>query len=513
MKAEKISKEKKSHTIQPKQNSQKKQPLAKEYTNWSKPIKKKYIYSATTQRKGTNEINSDDYKFFHDFLVRKAALLIWQQKGSPQNQDKEKQDEDYYKALDIVNKELDNEIKLEAYYIWEKAGKKNDQADTGKSYYEALKKIIANKCLSTTDPSKHPETAGFIIKMEELGCFKQYASEIWEILLKGIAKQEQQNKMAVYKNPKDNGKIIYTSDLDRIRNDNTFYHELGEKISQYLEIETGADNKKKLALWTGGYDLSAYAESQGCKTLETTKFGKVLDSFYLSSNWNLIGPLWNIISETFVEKFVKSQNVNKEVHVYIRAYDPASVLIRQEIDQIYLDSEIPIFWHCIGSQSDASQYQEIDINGDLNVQSQSAPREDECLLRLMKYYEKNSNLKGGKVMKEKFEQVLTLDFLGVKENIALYRYNKKIQKLAYYQWELASCPDGNNSEYYYTAQKKVQEYINIKSMSMEKGIIEQALQIWEAKKSPQNQSKEDKSSDWNIASLIVVCNENDFLKL
>lgn len=545
MKTEQAYKEKKSHTIQPMQNNRKiaksvdselktfatrPSPLMQLVNSLRAQTQKptslmstlhKYVYSAIVQKKGTSEINADDYNFFKDYLVKKAAYYIWQQKGALPNQDKEEQDKDYHTALSIVEKELQGEIKQAAYYQWEKAGKPNDPTKTDKFYYEALHKVIADKCLSTTEPAEHPETKGFILKMEDIGCPTQLASEIWQIILNGIEEQKTQNTKAVYKDPQDNGKLIYTSDLDRIRNQNKFYVQLGEKISQYLSIEADKiTNSKKLALWTGGYDLSNFAESQGCKTLETTQFGKVLDSFYLSNNWNLIGPLWNIISETFVKTFIDDPYADKEVHVFIRAYDPASVLIRQEIDQIYSNPKIPVYWHCIGTP-DKSTYQEIDENGDLTNTQNPVMREDVCLLRLMKYYEKqeqqktagSESLKGGEVMRSKFENVLTLDFLGVKGSIALYRYHKKIQELAYYNWEQAGQPKNNDKEYYYAAQKKVEQYIDTKSMSMGKEIKEQAYLIWEAKPNHSTQSKQDELSDWNIAKLIVVCNNDEFLKI
>lgn len=461
------------------------------------------------QKKNVSKIDAEDYKFFEDFLIKRVAYFMY--KENPNNNDADK---NYFEAEKIVRQQLEEEAKIAAYYKWKSDGEQQnqDQEIMDEQYFDALKSTIARHVLSTTEFSNHPETAKFISGMKSIGISEDEAKDIWRLILNGVKEQESQNKKAVYYD-QDKKKSIFTSDLDVIRNQNKYYRELKEKIKHLLSVDIDANtNKQKLALWTGGYDLSDYAEKQGCKTLETTKLGKVIDNIYISDKWPLIGPLWNIISETFVEEFTNSAYQDKEVHVYIRAYDPASVLVRQEIDQI--DPKIPIFWHCIGTQ-DNHDYMEIDNDGILSKTEKPARREDECLMRLWKFYRKKekqgNKMKGGDVMVDKFKEVLNIDYYGMKESIAAKRYNEKILEQAYYLSEREKTNPADNVSIYFRVKEKVDEFIHKKSINYIDKIKKEAYRIWQRMGAHQNQSKDEQNKDWEAASIITVCNTDEFL--
>lgn len=283
------------------------------------------------------------------------------------------------------------------------------------------------EALKTIDPKIHPETKSFIEKLIEIGFSESESLDIWNHLLKGKKKQIEANKRArVLVSPqsiqeeiygvKEEG-FFYTSDNDVIRNNNPEYREVARKVKSKLDVHNSG---KKLALWSGGYDLSAYASSQNYTTLEESQFGKILDNFYISHDWRLIGPLWNIISGQFVEKYIEDGGV--EFHVFIRAYDPASVLVRQEVDQIYKaaqSKELKVFWHCIVSkrEEENNSYYEIDEEGKLSDSPKPALSETECLKRLMNYYERNKSERAFQVMTNTFKSVLASDFKQVYEHM------------------------------------------------------------------------------------------------
>ena len=464
------------------------------------------VISRIVQKKDISKMDAQDYKVFEGFLIKQVAYFIFHNTG---NSDA---DANYFNAEKIVRQKMDKEAKIRAYLKWEKdGGGQQYPKQMDEQYFDALKQTIASYVLTSTDPSSHPETAQFILAMKSVGILENEAMEIWNLILKGIKEQETQNAKAILYD--QNQKPIFTSDLDVIRNQNVYYRQLKDKIKPLLMVDIDHyTNKQKLALWTGGYDLSSYAETQGCKTLETTKFGKVIDNIYMSNKWPLIGPLWNIISETFVEEFTNSTHQNKEVHIYIRAYDPASVLVRQEIDQI--DPKIPMFWHCIGSQ-DNHNYMEIDNRGNLSTVASPARREDECLMRLWKFYrmneKANKRMKGGDVMVKKFKEVLDIDYHEMKESIAVKRYNEKILEQAYFLSEDKSTSSFDDNARYFRAKNSVDDFIHKESTKYENKIRKEAYRIWKRNGAHQNQPEAEQRKDWEASSIIIVCNTDNFL--
>jgi len=84
--------------------------------------------------------------------------------------------------------------------------------------------------------------------------------------------------------------------------------------------------KGKAALWSGGIDLSDYAVSKGLTTLEAQKFYEATKGLKLYEDKSAVYECWKALSRKFVEQF------DGVVHVYMREWDPQSVLVTTELE-------------------------------------------------------------------------------------------------------------------------------------------------------------------------------------
>ncbi len=433
------------------------------------------FYGQTIQMKNVNDLKVEDFSdyFFDESKYKDCAYKQWVSEGSIPNLPKTENDRIYFEAQ---RKEQERQIK---------------------------------EALASTDKSTHPETQRFLAELKNLQFTDNEADEIWSQLLLGIDKQKSQNDVARLNTNTPELKAIYgttedylfTSDLDVIRNQNEYYEKVAELVKGKMVVEKG----KKLALWSGGYDLSSYASRRGYVTLEESKFGKVLDSFYLCDKWNLIGPLWNIISKTFVSQYI--ENGGTEFHVFIRAYDPASVLIRQEIAEIYnLDPSMKftIKWHCIVKQGDT--YHEIAEDGTVAPtpdEDKSAYDEGNCLQRLLRYYESGNHQseRGYQTMQKGFKTVLASNFDQVREHLAVADFRMKVHQEAEAIWHRKGAPQGQSE------QSAKEDYINAEAAVIERMRQEwckaKSYEIWKGKGAPENQPQDKMDADYAQA-------ENEF---
>lgn len=232
--------------------------------------------------------------------------------------------------------------------------------------------VNARAAYATTNPLLHPETIDFLSMMNAIGVPVNVAYEIWQYLLLALEDQDFYNTAALIAHY-PNLNLIQSN--DEIRQGNALYHLVARMIRPYLNAGD------LIGLWSGGFDLSQYAASIGCTTLEETPFGFILDSLYLTNSWARLGPLWNVISREFVNVAIMN---SAEFHVFIRVYDVNSVLIRQEVNQIRrVAPQLAIFWHPIVSEG--PDYLEIDENCNLSENHQACS-ESECLSRLIYYH-------------------------------------------------------------------------------------------------------------------------------
>lgn len=177
----------------------------------------------------------------------------------------------------------------------------------------------------------HPEWAVFQKMMKAGGFPADVTESAWQLLLGGVAEQEVLNRQS-------SDESIDPAERRKLRASNTWYRELVNLVGDHLRITTPT-----LALWSGGFDVSVYAHGKGHTSLEFTRLGKVVDQLELHANWKLQAPLWNVLSTAFVER------ATGPVHVFLRAYNPDSVLIAQEIPQLrmlqQLNPAVTLRWH------------------------------------------------------------------------------------------------------------------------------------------------------------------------
>ncbi|HEX4418747.1 MAG TPA: DUF4157 domain-containing protein [Kofleriaceae bacterium] len=159
--------------------------------------------------------------------------------------------------------------------------------------------------------------------------------ELWKLTIAGVHYQKDLNAQGKKHDP------------------NPHYVQLAQEFEALLAVKA-AD---KPALWSGGYDVSMYAQGKGYRTLEVTEAGKMFDQLKLFKDFSTLGPLWNNISKKFVSSFAG------ETHVFVRTMDKGSVLFRQELGEaVHLDGIHAMKWHVMKG-GDLSALTEIDGTG------------------------------------------------------------------------------------------------------------------------------------------------------
>ena len=136
----------------------------------------------------------------------------------------------------------------------------------------------------------HPEREKFLAALAGVIPAKD-ALELWELTVKGVRLQPTLG--------------------DKDWKNNPHYRELSTKFATQLQMR-----RRKFALWSGGYDVSMYAQGRGYTTLEVTRAGKIYDQLKLFKDFSALGEMWNNISRQFV------QSAFGEVHVFLRTFDP-----------------------------------------------------------------------------------------------------------------------------------------------------------------------------------------------
>ncbi|MEU0300647.1 DUF4157 domain-containing protein [Streptomyces sp. NPDC006175] len=238
----------------------------------------------------------------------------------------------------------------------------------------------------------HPEWSVFQTMMQQGGFPADVTESAWQLLLGGVSEQEDLNQ-------KSADASIDSAERRKIRSSNTWYRELVNLVGDALKITTPT-----LALWSGGFDVSIYAHGKGHTSLEFSRLGKIMDQLELHANWKLQAPLWNVLSTAFVER------ATGPVHVFLRAYNPDSVLIAQEIPQLrliqQLNPAVELIWHPLYTTSDGkikeiSQRLELTDNAEFRSRDKCVAVMYTYLMRLhdttnsnasMAYSEMNENL-------------------------------------------------------------------------------------------------------------------------
>jgi hypothetical protein len=142
------------------------------------------------------------------------------------------------------------------------------------------------------DPFKHPEYGQWSAQATGIGMAKADADRMWTLIVEGLRDNKPANFEAV-----------------------------ADFMVKWMNVPKG-----KAALWSGGIDLSDYAVSKGLHTLEAQKFYEATKGLKLYEDKAAVYECWKALSRKFVEQF------DGEVHVYMREWDPDSVLVTTELE-------------------------------------------------------------------------------------------------------------------------------------------------------------------------------------
>ncbi|KAA0921360.1 hypothetical protein [Streptomyces apricus] len=216
---------------------------------------------------------------------------------------------------------------------------------------------------------EHPEWETWRDMTLALGIPQPEADAAWQLLLGGVDSQGELNAEAT-------ARTSSRQEQREIRMTNSWYHAAVDLIADHLAIE-----RPTMALWAGGFDTSEYAYEKGHMPLARTRIGSVLNALKLHSNDKLTGPMWNLVSKAFVSR------ANGPVHIFVRAYDPDSILIRLEVPHLHLvkqlNPDVKMIWHPLYTDA-AGRTKEISKDFQLVDNAEYATR-DTCASVLQHY--------------------------------------------------------------------------------------------------------------------------------
>lgn len=181
------------------------------------------------------------------------------------------------------------------------------------------------------NPAGHPEWPLFHRLMLEGGFSENVVQNLWQLLVGGLLEQEKIN----LKSPDPS---LTRTQKRVLRAGNDWYQQAIQMLRENKGFATS-----KMALWSGGLDVCKYAESKGYTPMEFTRAGKVFNQLEYHKDWVLQGPLWNALSKFYVEQ------ANGPVHIFLRSYNPDSVLIGQEVPELHMlqriNPDVQLLWH------------------------------------------------------------------------------------------------------------------------------------------------------------------------
>ena len=179
------------------------------------------------------------------------------------------------------------------------------------------------------DPKDHPDWPGFRAALGRTTLASAAIEWVWAAVMRGTKEE-----------PKERART---------------FSDVAERLRDLLSITPG----RPMGLWSGGIEVSDYAEQRGFSTLEHTQAGSVFESFALFKNWDRFGDLWNYLSRVFVSA------AQGEIHVFMRTYDPMSSLLTTELPELAKRNKdaggITLRWHALAGE-ELGDIHEIDAN-------------------------------------------------------------------------------------------------------------------------------------------------------
>ncbi len=183
-------------------------------------------------------------------------------------------------------------------------------------------------------PRTHPEWLLFQWSLRALDVSDFSIEQMWVELLWGVRLQEALNSR------------LRECRLNRVRRPSTlngYFERVASALGPFLQVEPG---QGPMALWSGPYDVAAYAQLQGYTTLEGTPGGRVLARLELYRDAKAVAPLWKYLSREFVRR-----NPVGQAHVFVRAHNPRRPLYCRALPAVDKSAPLrPTIWHPVSSE-------------------------------------------------------------------------------------------------------------------------------------------------------------------
>ena len=170
-------------------------------------------------------------------------------------------------------------------------------------------------------PFGHPYYKEYVQLCREAHLSSSFIQKSWCCIIQGLQRQADIIKARAWNTP------------------NPEFLALGKLVgsnAKVLMTPLGLRSSTKLALWSGGLEISRHVRENGYETLESTLYGGLLDKMtnpqfkiWLGDDtWGPQGALWNTISAEYV-KIVAT--IRDTMHVFMRTHDLGSVFYREEL--------------------------------------------------------------------------------------------------------------------------------------------------------------------------------------
>jgi hypothetical protein len=189
------------------------------------------------------------------------------------------------------------------------------------------------------------------VGMKQLGLGSAEISGLWNLLVSGMIEEEVLKRGSGTKPGIENRSF--------------------ETFSKLPQIKGFLAPGDKLALWSGGIEISEYARNLGYCCLETTRLGGMFDQAKLYRNEQSLWQLWDYLAKAFVEQVGRFG----EVHIFVRNFDRKSTLLTVEYPRLLEIREVQragfqIKWHVIVGDGDRpEQLKVLTDQGKLEVET------------------------------------------------------------------------------------------------------------------------------------------------